>query len=332
MYKYAGNVVDSMSYTPFGQRRMYSDWSKTDTAKHLIDRGFTGQQHLDKFALINFNGRMYDPVLAHFLSPDPYIQNPENPLNYNRYSYCLFSPLQYVDPSGFFVDWVQDIDGNIYWDQFATSQATTKNGEKYLGKEGYGIDEETGLLVHYKSDGTIEKNLLNFLNIAITHNSEIGGNSISIYGDAINTSLAIGASELGIGSNVFYNDISGKWLGKNGKFYNTSWGGNGSTGGKLKFAQNISTQLKTIGKAIGGFSTLLSGYNLSQAKTFNEQIMATTELLTDAISYTPCIGPYFSLYWNLGGRQLHWSWYQNVLMPQIEMGINPGLMIYQPFK
>ena len=95
-----GNVTDSMSYTPFGSRRLYSDWSKTDTAKHLIDRGFTGQQHLDNFALINFNGRMYDPVLAHFFSPDPYIQAPENPLNYNRYAYCLFSPLQYVDPTG----------------------------------------------------------------------------------------------------------------------------------------------------------------------------------------------------------------------------------------
>ena len=150
----AGESVDSMSYTPFGQRRMFSDWSKTDTAKHLIDRGFTGQQHLDNFALINFNGRMYDPVLAHFLSPDPYIQSPENPLNYNRYSYCLFSPLQYVDPSGLLIDWVEGIDGKIYWDPLATSSATTKNGEKYWGKEGYGIDEETGLLVHYQSDGT----------------------------------------------------------------------------------------------------------------------------------------------------------------------------------
>ncbi len=108
-----GNVVDSMSYTPFGQRRMFSDWSKTDTAKHLIDRGFTGQQHLDNFALINFNGRMYDPVLAHFLSPDPYIQAPENPLNYNRYAYCLFSPLQYVDPSGLLISTHVDKDGNV---------------------------------------------------------------------------------------------------------------------------------------------------------------------------------------------------------------------------
>ncbi len=106
-----GNVVDSMSYTPFGQRRMFSDWSKTDTAKHLIDRGFTGQQHLDNFALINFNGRMYDPILAHFLSPDPYIQSPKNPLNYNRYSYCLFSPLQYVDPIGELYNPVFTFDG-----------------------------------------------------------------------------------------------------------------------------------------------------------------------------------------------------------------------------
>ncbi len=57
--------------------------------------------------------RMYDPVLAHFLSPDPYIQNPENPLNYNRYSYCLFSPLQYVDPSGEVYNPIFDWQGNF---------------------------------------------------------------------------------------------------------------------------------------------------------------------------------------------------------------------------
>ena len=92
-----------------------TDWSKTDTATHLIDRGFTGQQHLDNFALINFNGRMYDPVLAHFLSPDPYIQSPENPLNHNRYAYCLFSPLQYVDPTGLMI-WHPDKNGNLVAD------------------------------------------------------------------------------------------------------------------------------------------------------------------------------------------------------------------------
>jgi RHS repeat-associated protein len=31
-------------------------------------------------------------------------------------------------------DWVEDKNGNIYWDQNATSQSTTKPGEKYLGQ------------------------------------------------------------------------------------------------------------------------------------------------------------------------------------------------------
>ncbi len=105
-----GHIVDSMSYTPFGLRRSVTDWTRNDTATRFTDRGFTGQQHLDNFALINFNGRMYDPVLAHFLSPDPYIQAPENPLNYNRYAYCLYSPLQYVDPSGEKIEYNSFID------------------------------------------------------------------------------------------------------------------------------------------------------------------------------------------------------------------------------
>ncbi len=132
----AGEIVDSMSYTPFGQRRSVTEWTRNDTVTHLIDRGFTGQQHLDNFALINFNGRMYDPVLAHFLSPDPYIQSPENPLNYNRYSYCLFSPLQYVDPSGEMIDWYRDLDGNIKWTDFTSKKDFENSGIQgtYLGK------------------------------------------------------------------------------------------------------------------------------------------------------------------------------------------------------
>ena len=66
-----------------------------------FDRGFTGHEHLlDEFGLINMNGRMYDPNLGRFLSPDNYIQSPYNPQNFNRYSYCLNNPLKYTDPDG----------------------------------------------------------------------------------------------------------------------------------------------------------------------------------------------------------------------------------------
>ena len=69
----------------------------------VFDRGFCGHEHIDEIDLINMNGRMYDPKLGRFLSPDPYIQAPTDPQNFNRYSYCLNNPLKYTDPDGEFV-------------------------------------------------------------------------------------------------------------------------------------------------------------------------------------------------------------------------------------
>ena len=50
--------------------------------------------------LIYANARLYDPLLGRFLSPDPYVQDPDFTQNYNRYSYCLNNPLKYTDESG----------------------------------------------------------------------------------------------------------------------------------------------------------------------------------------------------------------------------------------
>jgi len=82
-------------------------------------------EHLDAFGLINMSfavkqeqsesllsamtsvsktgeasGRMYDPMLGRFLSPDNYVQAPDYTQNFNRYSYVLNNPLKYTDPSG----------------------------------------------------------------------------------------------------------------------------------------------------------------------------------------------------------------------------------------
>ena len=45
-------------------------------------------------------GRLYDPVIARFFSPDNFVQLPEFTQGFNRYSYCLNNPLSYIDPSG----------------------------------------------------------------------------------------------------------------------------------------------------------------------------------------------------------------------------------------
>ena len=91
------------NYCYFAAR--YDEWGDRDVMllyglSHGFDRGYTGHEHIDGLGLINMNGRMYDPLLGRFLSPDDYIQSPSNPQNYNRYSYCLNNPLKYTDPNG----------------------------------------------------------------------------------------------------------------------------------------------------------------------------------------------------------------------------------------
>jgi hypothetical protein len=48
------------------------------------------------------NGRVYDAVLARFISADPHIQAGSLSQSYNRYSYVMNNPLKYTDPSGYF--------------------------------------------------------------------------------------------------------------------------------------------------------------------------------------------------------------------------------------
>ena len=67
-----------------------------------LHRGYTEHEMLNEFDIINMNGRLYDPVLGRFFSPDNYVQMPDNSQSFNRYSYCLNNPLKYTDPSGDF--------------------------------------------------------------------------------------------------------------------------------------------------------------------------------------------------------------------------------------
>ena len=80
----------------------YDAWGRQTVTKNDIAffRGYTGHEMLNEYGLINMNGRLYDPCIGRFLSPDNYVQQPTNSQNFNRYSYCLNNPLKYTDPSG----------------------------------------------------------------------------------------------------------------------------------------------------------------------------------------------------------------------------------------
>ena len=80
----------------------YDAWGRQTVTTNTIGlrRGYTGHEMMGEFGLVNMNGRLYDPTLGRFLSPDNYVQEPGNSQSFNRYSYCLNNPLKYTDPSG----------------------------------------------------------------------------------------------------------------------------------------------------------------------------------------------------------------------------------------
>ena len=88
-----GTVVYNADYDAWGRQSVTSDY----VGYH---RGYCGHEMMPEFGLINMNGRLYDPVLGRFLSPDNYVQMPDNSQSFNRYSYCLNNPLKYTDASG----------------------------------------------------------------------------------------------------------------------------------------------------------------------------------------------------------------------------------------
>jgi RHS repeat-associated protein len=66
-------------------------------------RGYTGHEHLPSLGVIHMNGRVYDPEIGRFLSPDTFVQFPESTQGFNRYTYVGNNPLSASDPSGHFI-------------------------------------------------------------------------------------------------------------------------------------------------------------------------------------------------------------------------------------
>jgi RHS repeat-associated protein len=148
----------------------WNQWQE-DSTDYITNRGFTGHvcdahilqgeaagkyvadtippaerggKHMDLFGLIimsnevrsrtlfmSGNGRVYDPNLGRFLSPDPYVQMPNNSQNFNRYTYALNNPLVYTDP-----------DGEFFWIPFAIGAVIGGyTGYKIADAKGYNLGD-----------------------------------------------------------------------------------------------------------------------------------------------------------------------------------------------
>ena len=166
-----GNLVEKYAYDPWGARRDPSNWTMKDTRTSWItNRGYTGHEHLDAFSIINMNGRVYDPLTAMFFSPDPFIQSPDDWLNYNRYSYVMNNPTRFTDPTGcvlaqqnapVFADGASELmsyasGGGGAWpvSSFAGGNAITYDyySNSYINADGEKVSTEQGL--NYLYSGT----------------------------------------------------------------------------------------------------------------------------------------------------------------------------------
>ena len=81
----------------------------------------------------DFHMRQYDGEIGRFHGVDPLASDYAS---WNPYHYVHNNPMLLIDPTGMGADdFVQRSDGSIYWDKNANDQASTKEGETYLGKD-----------------------------------------------------------------------------------------------------------------------------------------------------------------------------------------------------
>ena len=60
-----GTVAERYAYDPWGARRNPTDWTQTDLrTSWIVNRGYTGHEHIDAFGIINMNGPLCCRTIA----------------------------------------------------------------------------------------------------------------------------------------------------------------------------------------------------------------------------------------------------------------------------
>ncbi len=144
-------IVQENHYSPWGLN--LAGIEKQGTPDHKYQ--YIGGEKQEEFGLqwYDLSARQYDPQLGRFFAIDPLADLYSD---YSPYHYGYNSPLRFTDPSGMGPeDWYNG-KGGVQYDPNVHSQADLDRmgiQGTYLGREGYGINEQTGQTVHYLPGG-----------------------------------------------------------------------------------------------------------------------------------------------------------------------------------
>jgi RHS repeat-associated protein len=144
------DIVQENAYYPFGAPVADLSWSPKSTNRYLRE----GKEYISDFDWnkYDFTGRTFDPWTLRALQVDPMTAG-----YYSISPYALFlnNPLRVIDPTGWIVDWYEDLDKTMQFDPKVKSQKDLKDGQRYVG-ETYQIRNMNGKITEdYRADGSI---------------------------------------------------------------------------------------------------------------------------------------------------------------------------------
>ena len=123
-----GHTVQHLHYLPWGEDFINQKLSGFDGVRFT----FSAKEKDVETGLSYFGSRYYSSDLSIWLSVDPMAAKYAS---LSPYVYCANNPVKLVDPDGEEIGWIQDNEGNVFWDENTNSIEDFKCN--YDGKTGY---------------------------------------------------------------------------------------------------------------------------------------------------------------------------------------------------